>query len=375
MIEHRVVVIGGGFVGLEVAKGLSRPPFQVTLVDLRNFHLFQPLLYQVATGALAGANITSPLRQILRRQRNTRVVMAEITGFDPIARTVLCGDVIMPYDTLVVAAGSRPHYFAHPEWAIHAPGLKTLEDAVLIRSRVFKAFEEAEKEVDPEQIRSHLTFIVVGGGPTGLELAGALAEIARKTLVGEFRRIDPGSARILLVEADDRIIGQLSSDSSRHAANSLAALGVELALHTRVTAIDADGVELLGADGPQRIATKTVLWAAGVGASPLAVLLATATGAERDRGGRIVVNDHCQISGHPEIYVLGDMACFIQDGSPLPGIAQVAVQQGVHVALEIRARIQGKPTVPFTYRSKGDMATIGKRRAVAEVGTWRLHGR
>jgi len=376
-MAHRVVIIGGGFGGLEAARTVAKAgsDVDVILIDKRNFHLFQPLLYQVATGGLATANITTPLRHILERHRNVDVRLGTMTGLDPQTREVVLEDRRLGYDTLILAAGSRPHYFGHPEWAAIAPGLKTIEDAELIRSKIFRAFEEAENTTDAAARSAWMTFVIVGGGPTSVEMAGAMAEIARQTLRGEFRGIQPEDARIVLVEADDRVIGQLSTESSTHAQRALEELGVELALHTRVTALDAQGAELTCDGVTRRLESRTIFWGAGVRASAVGGLVGSSLGIALARGGRLAVDDHCAVPDNPHILVIGDLAEFTQDGTPVPGVAQVAMQQGRYVGELIRARLRGKTHPAFTYRSKGDMATIGKRRAVAEVGKWRLHGR
>lgn len=376
-MTHHVVIIGGGFGGLEAAKMVAKGGSEVTvtLVDKRNFHLFQPLLYQVATGGLATANLTAPLRHILARHSNIAVRLGVMTGLDDKRHEVVLEDGRIAYDTLILAAGSRPHYYGHPEWAEIAIGLKTIEDADRIRSKIFRAFEEAEKATDPAQRQAWLTFIIVGGGPTSVEMAGALAEIAGQTLRGEFRQIDPRQARIIVVEADDRIIGQLSQESSDHALQSLTDLGVEVVLHTRVTALDCEGADLTTAGTSRQVAARTIFWGAGVQASPVGGLVADALGLSLARGGRLAVTASCVVPSHPEILVIGDLAEFIQDGLPLPGVAQVAMQQGQYVGKMIRNRLRGKSNPDFVYRSKGDMATIGKRRAVAEIGHFHLSGR
>jgi NADH dehydrogenase len=373
---HHVVIVGGGFGGLRAALALGGAHgVRVTLVDQRNFHLFQPLLYQVATGALSPANIATPLRALVKRQRNTRVVLGEAVGIDAGRRALLLRDGEVAYDTLVVATGSRHHYFGHPEWEAIAPGLKTVEDATRMRRMVLAALEAAEREDDPAQRARLMTFVVVGGGPTAVELAGALAEITRHTVRGEFRRIDPSSVRVLVVEAAERLLAAYPPDLSAKAAAALAALGVEIRTHTRVTGVHPDHVELHGAAGVERVPCACVLWGAGVQASPLGKALAAATGAALDRGGRVAVGPDCSIAGHPEIFVIGDLAGALDhDGKPLPGVAPVAIQQGAYVAGVIRARLAGLPSAPFRYRDRGTMAVIGKRLAVAQVGRWHLSG-
>jgi NADH:ubiquinone reductase (H+-translocating) len=372
---HRVVIVGGGFGGLTAARALRRAPVQVTLLDRRNFHLFQPLLYQVATGALSPANIAAPLRSILERQANCEVLLGDVRGFDIAGRKVLLADGEMPYDTLIVAAGARHSYFTHPEWERFAPGLKTIEDATEIRRRMLTAFEAAERETDPERRRMLLNFVIVGGGPTGVELAGALAEITRHTLADEFRHINPADAHVLLVEAAAHILGTYPQELSLKARAALESLGVSVRTHTKVTDIGADYVALETGGVTERLPTQTVLWAAGVEASPLAKHLAEATGAALDRAGRISVERDLSLVGHPEIFVLGDMANYVgQTGKPLPGVAPVAIQQGKFVAKLIAYRLLGRPLPEFHYRDLGNLATIGRSAAVAQFGSIHLSG-
>jgi NADH dehydrogenase len=373
-MPHRVVIVGGGFGGLYAAQALRRAAVEVTLIDRRNFHLFQPLLYQVAAGGLSPANIAAPLRAVLARQQNVVTLMGEVTGFDLTGRAVLLGDEAVPYDSLIVAAGARHHYFGHPEWEEFAPGLKTIEDATAMRRKVLTAFERAERERDDAARRALLTFVIVGAGPTGVELAGTVAELARHTLRRNFRRIDPAAATVLLLEAGDRVLPTFHPDLSARAQQSLQRLGVQVRLKTAVTAVKADRVEVK-AQGPETILTSTVLWGAGNTASPLAGMLAKATGAQVDRAGRVVVNADCTLPGHPEVFCLGDMANFTQDGKPLPGVAQVAMQQGAYVARTIQRRVEGgTPPGPFRYKDPGSMATIGRAAAVADLGWVRLSG-
>jgi NADH dehydrogenase len=374
--SHRVVIVGGGFGGLYTAQALGKARVQVTLLDRRNFHLFQPLLYQVATGTLSPANIAAPLRAVLRRQKNARVLLAEVAGFDVPHRQVLLLDgTTIPYDTLVVAAGARHHYFSHPEWEKFAPGLKTIEDATDIRRRILLAFEAAELAATPERRRALLTFVVVGGGPTGVELAGAVGEVAHHTLRGNFRSIDPASAKILLLEAADRILGTYPPQLSAKAVASLERLGVTVRTHAAVTDVGAEHVEIRSDGKTEVIPAHTVLWAAGVDASPLARALAQATGAALDRAGRITVEPDTTLPGHPEIFVIGDMANYPHEGGkPLPGVAPVAMQQGRYVANLIQCRLKGEPPIPFHYRDHGTMATIGRAAAVADLGSVRLSG-
>jgi NADH:ubiquinone reductase (H+-translocating) len=369
---HRVVVVGGGFGGLQAARGLRRSPVEVTLVDRRNFHLFQPLLYQVATGALSAGEIASPLRAILKRQRNARVVLGDVRGFDLERRRVLLDeDAALEYDTLVVAAGARHAYFGHDDWRRSAPGLKTLQDAIEIRGRILAAFEAAELERSAERRRAWLTFAVVGGGPTGVELAGQIAEIARDTLARDFRTIDPAEARVLLLEATDRVLTGFPERLSARAARALQQLGVTPMLRRTVVDLDERSVSVRASDGAlERIPARTVLWAAGLRASPLAAALGEATGAPVDRAGRVAVTGELTLPGHPEVFALGDM---VQSG--LPGVAPVAMQQGRYAASVIRARLDGRePRRAFRYFNKGDVATIGRRRAVMDLRGLRLSG-
>jgi NADH dehydrogenase len=375
---HRVVVIGGGFAGLQAVRALRRAPVEVTLVDRRNFHLFQPLLYQVATGALAAGEIASPLRGLLKRQRNARVVLGDVRGFDLPRRRVLLENSMLDYDSLVVATGAGHAYFGHDEWREHAPGLKTLEDAIEIRRRILLAFEAAELETDPAHRRAWLTFVVVGGGPTGVELAGQIAEIARDTLRHDFRSIDPRGARILLVEADNRVLGGFPERLSAHADRALERLGVTTVVDRPVVDVGPDAVTVQCSDGkPRRIPARTVVWAAGVRASALAEQLATATGAGVDRAGRISVAPDLTLPGHPDVLALGDMArVHDADGRPveLPGVAPVAMQQGRYAAKAIRGRLKGREPAPFRYLDKGNVATIGRLKAVADVRGVRVSG-
>jgi NADH dehydrogenase len=373
--SHHVVIVGGGFGGLYAARALKRAPVRVTLVDRRNFHLFQPLLYQVATGGLSAGEIAAPLRSVLQRHRNTTVLLAEVVDVDPAAKRLLFRDGECGYDTLVIAAGADNFYFGHDEWAAHAPGLKSVEEALDIRRRVLLAFEMAEREEDPERRRALLTFVVVGGGPTGVELAGALAEIARHTLRGEFRRLDPGQAQIILLEGADRVLPPFVPQLSERAKEALQALGVFVRTAETVRAVDATGVTVAGHGGEEHIAARTVLWAAGVRPSPLAGIVAERTGAERDRTGRLVVGPDLTLLGHPDIFVIGDMAAVKDEqGRPLPGVAPVAMQEGRYVAETIRARVEGRDTAAFRYHDRGTLATIGRSKAVADLGFVKLSG-
>ena len=357
--KPHVVIIGGGFGGLRAARELGREPVRVTLVDRRNHHLFQPLLYQVATAGLSGPDIAAPIRQVLRRQRNTTVFLAEVRAIDVDGRRLILDDGELSYDALIVAAGAGNFYFGNDSWAEHAPGLKSIEDALTIRRRVLCAFESAERENDPERRRSYLTFIVVGGGPTGVELAGALAEIGKHTLARDFRNFDPADARVILIEGSQRLLGGMAEKLSDAARHQLEARGVEVMLGMRVDTIDRRGAVV----GGQRIIADTVLWAAGVRASPLAAEL----GVPLERG-RVLVEPDLSIPGHPEVYVVGDMCALKQDGQWLPGIAQVAIQGGALAARNILLRQAGKSTKAFSYQDKGTMATIGRSAAVAEIG-------
>jgi len=368
---HRVVIVGGGFAGLYAAKRLGKAPLALTVIDRRNFHLFQPLLYQVATGGLSPGEIASPLRVVLRGHRNTEVLLAEVVDFDIANRRVILADGERPYDDLVIATGATHHYFGHDEWARLAPGLKTVEDSTEIRRRILLAFEKAEREPDAERRQAWLTFVIVGGGPTGVELAGALGEIANDTLRRDFRHINPAESRILLVEGEDRVLPSFPPDLSRKAERQLIALGVRPRMGARVTEIDAEGVTFETAGQTSYVATRTVLWAAGVRASSLGRKLAERTGASLDRAGRVLVEPDLSVPGHPEIHVIGDLASLNRDGKPLPGLAPVAMQQGRYVADLVVKKLRGKSVRPFRYFDKGNLATIGRNRAVAQFG--RLH--
>jgi NADH dehydrogenase len=372
---HRVAVVGGGFGGLYATRGLGGDArLDVTLVDRRNFHLFQPLLYQVATGALSPGEIAQPLRAIFRKQANTTVLLGEVVGIDPDRRCILLSDGgPILYDTLVVATGARHAYFGHDEWAPQAPGLKTVEDAIEIRRRILIAFEAAEREATPELREEWMAFVVVGGGPTGVELAGAIGEIANDTLRHDFRSIRPPDARIILVEALDRILPTYPERLSRAAQRQLERLGVTVRTGSPVEAIDERGVTVRvggpGADGhDERIPTRTVLWAAGVQAASFGRKVAEAVGVETDRAGRISVGPDLTIPGHPEIFIVGDLAIAKQrNGKPVPGVAPAAIQEGRYVAREILRRVAGEPTKAFRYTDKGDVATIGRLAGVADI--------
>ena len=371
--RHRVVILGGGFGGLYAAKALKGAPVQVTLLDRRNFHLFQPLLYQVATGALSPGEIASPLRSVLHRQKNTRVLLGEAIDLDVENRSLILDDgQKLTYDSLIVATGSTDSYFGHDDWRRNAPSLKTIEEATEIRHRILYAFEAAEREPDPDKQREWLTFAIVGGGPTGVELAGALAEIAHDTLRHDFRSIRPESARIFLIEGAPRILPTYPEDLSRKAEASLRRLNVTPRTGVFVNHIDDQGVTVKGQDGVEHtFAARTVVWAAGVAPSPFAEVLARRAQAPRDRRGQVLVNPDCSLPGHPEIFVIGDLAYFEQNGKALPGVAQVAMQQGAYVAKLIPARLQGAKVKPFHYFDKGSLAVIGRASAVAQIG--RLH--
>jgi NADH dehydrogenase len=369
---HRVVLVGAGFGGLYAAQALKRAPVDLTVIDRRNFHLFQPLLYQVATGGLSPGEIASPVRHVLSRQRNARVWMAEVRDIDVERRRVCLDDGEAPYDTLILATGSHHHYFGHHDWAPLAPGLKTIEDATEIRRRILLAFECAEREPDTAERRAWLTFAIVGAGPTGVELAGALGEIANDTLRHDFRRINPAEATILLVEGADRVLPSFPPDLSAAAERALSDLGVRARTHSTVTGLDRAGVTVRTGDSVERIPAKTVLWAAGVEASELGKIVSQRTGAPLDRAGRVIVEPDLTVPGHPEIFVIGDLAHFShQTGQPLPGLAPVAMAQGRYVARAIRARLRGETAPPFHYFDKGTLATIGRNKAVAAFG--RLH--
>jgi len=365
----RVVIIGAGFGGLTAAKELANTPVQVTIIDRRNYHLFQPLLYQVATAGLSPADIATPIRGIVRRQRNTTVLLGRVTGVDPAARTVLIGERQVPYDYLIVATGARHAYFGNDQWEVFAPGLKKIEDATDIRRRILLAFEMAENASDPEERKRLLNFVIIGAGATGVELAGTIAELAHRALASDFRNIDSREARIILVEAGPRVLPAFPEKLSAIAKRSLERLGVEVRLGAPVTACDAQGVELAG----ERIHSQCVIWAAGVMASPAAKWL----GAERDRAGRTKVGADLSVPGHPEIFVIGDTASVLDEaGKPVPGIAPAAKQMGSYVANLIRARVRGKNhSRPFRYRHLGSMATIGRKAAVADFGWIRFSGR
>jgi NADH dehydrogenase len=372
----RIVIVGGGFAGLYAAKHLARQPVAVTLVDRKNHHTFQPLLYQVATAVLSPGEIAAPLRRVLNRSPNTEVILGEVTGFDAAARTVkLEGGAELPYDVLIVAAGARHSYFGHDDWAADAPGLKTVEDAVAIRRRILLAFELAERRAYLTGQRETPSFAVVGGGPTGVELAGAIADIARRAMASDFKAIDTTTARVTVYEGAPRVLGAYPESLSRSAEAQLRELGVTVRTDSIVTAVEPGRLQVAG----EWIPADVILWATGVAASPLGKLLAAAAGAETgvqiDKAGRVKVAPDLSLPGHPEIFVLGDMAALVDAaGHAVPGLGAAATQEGVATARNIARDLAGKPRVPFTYRDKGSMATIGRHRAIAEIGRWHFTG-
>lgn len=374
MADPHIVIVGGGFGGLEAARAFDGQRVRVTLLDRHNYHLFQPLLYQVATASLSPGDIASPIRWVLRRQQNVQVLLAEVRAVDPTRRTLVLDRGEMTYDYLILAAGATHAYFGHPEWEAHAPGLKTLDDALEIRRDLLLAFEAAEREADPEARRRLLTFAIVGGGPTGVELAGALAEIARHSLARDFRSIHPQSARIVLLEGGPDVLGTFPPRLRAAARRSLERLGVEVRTGSLVTGVDADGVRWRPAADrtapDERIDTRTVLWAAGVAAAPLGRSL----GAPLDRAGRVEAEPTLAAPGHPHVFVVGDMCALTQDGAPLPGVAQVAMQEGKHAAANVLRAMRGEPLAPFRYHDYGTMAVIGRGSAVADAGPLKTAG-
>jgi NADH dehydrogenase len=360
--EKRIVIIGGGFGGLYAAKSLAKANVRITLVDRRNYHLFQPLLYQVATAALNPSDIAAPIRAVLRKQKNVSVIMGEATGIDLDRKIVQLADGELAYDILIIATGATHSYFGHPEWEANAPGLKTIEDALEIRRRVLRAFEAAERESDPERQKAWLNFVIVGGGPTGVELAGALSEIARQTMLRDFRRINPSSARVILIEGLNRVLPPYPAVLSQKAADQLRTLGVEVMTNAIVTNITDHDVHI----GDTIIPTRTVLWAAGVQASPLA----RALGCPLDRAGRVIVEPDLSVPGHPEAFVIGDLAA-VKD---VPGVAPAAIQEGTHTAKNIVRILASQPTLTFRYWNKGSLATIGRAAGVADFGRLKLSG-
>ncbi len=369
-MKKQIVIIGGGFGGLRAARALKSAPVEVTLIDRRNHHIFQPLLYQVATGSLDAGEVAAPLRGIFSRQKNTRVLLGEVVDIDPAARKVVVADgAAFPYDTLIVAAGTQSSYYGHEEWREWAPSLKSLEEAVTIRHKVLYAFEVAERLLDPAQRRAWLTFVIVGAGPTGVELAGAIGEIARETMRNDFRSIHPEEARILLVDGAPRVLPPFPEDLSRKAAKTLSRLGVEVKTSVMVKQIDQQGLVLQHSNGAgtERIEASTVLWAGGVTVPPFAKVLAKRTNAATDKTGKVKVGADLTIPGHPDIFVIGDLATGA-DGKPFQGVAQVAMQQGTYVGKLIARRLRGKkPLPPFKYFDKGSLAIIGRAAAVANV--------
>jgi NADH dehydrogenase len=366
-VDPHVVIVGGGFAGLYTARGLKNLPVRVTVVDQHNYHLFQPLLYQVATAALNPSDIAAPIRSVLRRQKNTMVMLAQAKAIDAARRVIKLADGEIAYDYAVIATGATHSYFGHAEWEQAAPGLKTIDDALEIRRRVLTAFEAAERESDPERQKSWLTFVVVGGGPTGVELAGALSEIARQSMIRDFRRIDPSRARVILIEGKDRVLPTYPPDLSQKAQEQLERLGVEVitsGVVSKVTACDVSVAE-------KTIPTRTVLWGAGVKASPLAESL----GVPLDRAGRVLVDSDLTVPGHKDLFVIGDLAAAKQlDGSFVPGVAPAAIQMGQHTALNLQRAVEGQPLRAFRYNDKGSLATIGRAAAVADFGKLHLSG-
>jgi len=365
----RVVIVGGGFGGIAAAKALKRANADITLIDRTNHFTFQPLLYQVATAALAPSDITAPIRWILRQQKNTEVLMAEVRDVDTARRVVRIDDELreIPYDYLIVATGSRHAYFGHNEWEPYAPGLKTIEDATEIRRRFLLAFELAEKSDDERAHQEYMTFVVVGGGPTGVELSGAFPFIAKKALAPDFRRIDPRKTRVVLVEAGPRILPTFPEDLASRATQDLKDLGVEVRVNSPVTGVGPDGVSI----GSEKIRARTIFWAAGNNASPLGGLL----GGPRDRAGRIEVNPDLSVPNHPEIFVVGDLVALVQDGRLVPGVGPAAIQEGKSAGKNILRELRRQPRKKFHYRNKGDLATIGRSRAIADLGWIRFSGR
>ena len=361
-MEKRIIIIGGGFGGLYAAKALAKAPVRITLVDRRNYHLFQPLLYQVATAALNPSDIAAPIRSVLRKQKNVSVIMGDATAIDLDQKIVRLADGDLAYDVLIIATGATHSYFGHPEWEENAPGLKTIEDALEIRRRVLRAFEAAEREDDPSRREALLNFVIIGGGPTGVELAGALSEIARQSMLRDFRRINPSSARVILVEGKEHVLPTYPPELSEKAAAQLRGLGVEVMTNAIVTRVNDHEVCV----GETIIPTRTVLWAAGVQASPLAKSL----GVPLDRAGRVLVEPDLSIPGHGDVFVIGDLAAVTN----VPGVAPAAIQEGTHTAKNILRMIDGQPTLPFRYHDKGSLATIGRAAGVADFGRIKLSG-
>jgi NADH dehydrogenase len=371
--KHHVVIVGGGFGGLYAAQALRRAPVRVTLIDRRNFHLFQPLLYQIAVGGLSPGDIASPLRSVLRRS-NAEVVMDEVITIEPRQHKLFLRKREIVYDTLIIAAGARHHYFGNDPWETYAPGLKTIEDALDIRRRVFLTFENAELERDPKKRRALLTFVIIGGGPTGVELAGALGELTRSTLKDEFRAIKPEESNIILLEGGKRILPSYPPSLSAKAQRALERLGVVVRTEALVTEVQTDRVVYRRANDALEIEAHTTLWAAGMKASSLGTDLSRSTGADTDKAGRVIVNQDLTVPGFSNIFVIGDLAHLSTDGNPLPGVATVAMQQGRHAAKVIRNRLKGKDTKPFRFRNRGNLAVIGRNAAVADLGRVRFSG-
>ncbi|UCF63352.1 MAG: NAD(P)/FAD-dependent oxidoreductase [bacterium] len=370
-----VLIVGGGFGGLEAAKQLKNSPFRVTLLDKRNFHLFQPLLYQVATGGLSPADIATPLRSIFRNFKNISVYQKEVTSIHPNNKFIMTDYGKIEFDTLIIATGSTHHYFGHDSWKNIAPGLKTIEDATNIRSRILQAFEEAEKESDPQLRQNYLTFVIVGGGPTGIELAGAIGELARHTMKNDFRNIQSGEARILLIEGAERILNVYPPELSHKAQKFLKKLNVEIMTESIVTDVNKERVKIKNSDQNLEIGSRTVLWAAGVKASSLSRAFVSDTDIETDIQGRLRVNKYCQIPQYPEIYVIGDLAHFEDErGKPLPGIAPVSMQQGRYVAKMLKRNLIGGKLSHFKYHNRGNLAVIGRKAAVAQLGKFKFSG-
>jgi len=375
--RHHVVIVGGGFGGLKAAKALQHKPVRVTLVDKRNFHLFQPLLYQVATGGLSPGDIAYPLRAAVTKAKNIEVLAAEVVDILPDQRRVIFRDGELAYDSLIIATGASHHYFGNHDWEELAPGLKTVEDALYMRRRILLAFEAAERESDPARRQAWLNFVIVGGGPTGVELAGAIAGLAKETMVNDFRHIDPKETRIILLEGTDRILNTFPEELSAKAEKALIRRGIEVTKRTFLTGIDERSVLVHDETGGEemRLATHTVLWAAGTKASSIGKKLAERTGAALDRMGRVIVEADLSLPGHPNLFVIGDLAHYAhQTGTALPGVAQVAMQQGVYTAEVILARLKEEKAAPFRYKDKGTMAVIGRNAAVADLGSLRLNG-
>jgi len=375
--SYRVLILGGGFGGLLAAQKLKRAPAQITLIDRRNFHLFQPLMYQVATGSLSPGDIAAPLRSVLSSQKNTQVLLGEAADIDPAAKRVTLKDgAVFEYDSLIVATGSQTSYYGNDSWRPWAPSLKSVEEATAIRHKLFNAFERAERAETEEEARRWLTFVIVGAGATGMELAGALAEIANQTLKHDFRRINPATARIILMEGGNRVLPAYPEELSLKAERLVARLGVQIEKGVMVTCVDEDGVTFKKGDALEKLAAKTVLWAGGVTTNAFGKALAARTKAETDRSGRIKITPQLTIPNYPDIFVVGDLANSLDEkGKPLPGVAQVAMQGGVYAAKAIRSRIAGKPELkPFHYFNKGDMAVIGRAAAVANIFGFHVSG-